>query len=1065
MSQRSIFRRLTTVLACAGLLTALGASAEDAKLPRRANSQTTIVRAPAEACALLDDRGLRERMDGLLFNLLWSCDRQNELTGTPEAESFGEIAESLSDAVLATDIQVNNSSGETGSSSTQNETSIARNAVTGTLCSGFNDSYEFYGTGGGGGFTGFARSINGGATWQDRGAVGVTSMGDASLIWRRRDGFFYLATLESGGALSIWRSTDDCTTFAKISVPSTGSDDKEILAVDNNPASVNYGNIYMVWTDFGVAGTPIRAMRSTDGGLTWSAAVNLSAAGTVQGAWPAVAPNGTVYVAWLRYASWPSGNITVEVARSTNGGVSYTAASSPLSNVVSPRASAASTTCGRPALNGNLRYLASPQITVTSDGALHVIYAADPDGFNTGDVVNVYYRRSTDGGTTWGPQVQLNDVSTNDQYFGTIQSDGLRLVAGWYDRRNDPSNVRQDYYKRVSTDGGVTWGPNVRVTDVNSPLNFDPGTAACYHGDYDQSVVIGSGEVMQWADDRNLVGTRNDADVWSDATSAVPDFAVTCSPASLTLPRGTSVATTCTVTSTGGFSSAVTLSCGSLPAGVTCSPSVNPVTPPANGSASSSVTFTASAAATLGAATVQVTGTSGATTRSANVTLNVTQPDFSLSCSPSSLGLPLGQSRSTTCTVTSSGGFASPVALSCGNLGAGVTCSTSPSSVTPPANGSAGSTVTFTASASASLGSFTAVVTGSGGSLTRTANVSVTVSNPLSASIGNTYTVATCLASGGTPGYSYSWYVTPLSCVDPCPGGCCLANGEPDVCCIAAREGRELPVPCPIRAPRPQSICPEEGPYASSPADQWFWNGSEASLRCVVTDAVGASASSASVTRPAPPQDFTLACSPTSLSSAPGGAVATTCTVTSLNGFASAVSLSCANVPAGVSCTPSPSSITPPAYGTASSSVTLSVGAGTALGSYSIQVNGVSGPLARTANLTLSVASGPLSATISASPGVSATCNASGGTPAYTYRWYVRYACDPCLMANKERIARGELPLPCPLNGPQTDVICPWEGPYTSSPANVWTLFGDETGVRCNVIDAVGGSVTVTQLL
>lgn len=1280
-------RRPLIGLALAGLLSPFYATAQSAERTVRANAATKVVPATAEACAALDDRDLRNRMDGLLFNLLWSCGRQHELTGTPETESFSEIVENLSDAVLAADIQVNNSSGESGSSSTQNETSIARSAVTGTLCSGFNDSYEYYGTGGGGGFTGFARSTNGGATWQDRGAVGATSLGDPSLIWRRRDGFFYLATLESGGALSIWRSTDDCFTFTKLSVPSTGNDDKEILAVDNNPASAHYGNIYMVWTDFGVTGTPIRAMRSTDGGVTWSAAVNLSAAGTVQGAWPAVAPNGTVYVAWLRYASWPSGNITVEVARSTNGGVSYTAVTSPLSNAVSPRASAASTTCGRPALNGNIRYLASPQITVTSDGALHVIYAYDPDGFNAGDVVNVYYRRSTDGGTTWGPQVQLNDVSTNDQYFGTIQSDGLRLVAGWYDRRNDASNIRQDYYKRVSTDAGVTWGPNVRVTDVNSPLNFDPGTASCYHGDYDQSVVIGSGEVMQWADDRNLVGTRNDADVWSDATSAVPDFSVSCSPASLTVQRGGSAATTCTVASSGGFSSAVSLSCASLPAGVTCTPSPNPVTPPANGNVNSSVTFAANSSATLGTVTVQVNGTSGATVRSANVSLTVTQPDFSVACSPASLTLPRNQSRTSTCTVTSTGGFSSAVALACSGVPSGVTCTPSPASVTPPANGSANSTVTFTASGSATLGTFGVTVSGTSGATVRNATITLTVNNPLAVAISSTYTAATCAASGGTPAYTYYWYVTPafcdpcpgccvlangetdaccvanytgqelpvpcpvraprpqnlcpeegpyttsppntwywngsedtirctatdatsatvsspsisrpapdpdytftcsptslivppgqtrtttctvtslyafnrpvtLSCAnlpagvscspspnpitppaygtasstfsitaatstalgtytiqavandgvlparsvnlslnvsnplvvnisadyltatcaasggtpgytyywyvtpttcDPCPGCCLLANGQTDACCVANYTGQELPVPCPVRAPRPQNLCPEEGPYTTTPPNTWYWNGTEASLRCTAVDSVGASASSASISQPPPPPDFTLSCSPTSVTSAPGGSVATTCTVTSLYGFNSAVSLSCSGLPAGVTCTPSPNPVTPPAYGSASSSVTFAVSGGTALGTYALQVSGTGGGKTRSANVTLNVANAPLSATISV-VSWTATCNAAGGTPPYTYRWYVRYVCDPCLLNNKEREARGEPALPCPIAAPETDTdaLCPWEGPYTSSPANQWTLYGDEYGVRCNVTDAAGAVV------
>ncbi|MFN7962471.1 MAG: hypothetical protein U0002_14480 [Thermoanaerobaculia bacterium] len=486
------------------------------------NRLSTVLPASVEACRALDQPALRNRMDGLLFNLLWSCGRQAEVKQLASLSEQELFLDSLEEAILRADTQVNNSAGENGTSTTQSETSIAYNGNTGTVCSSFNDSWEFFGSTGGGGFTGFARSLDGGVTWTDRGAVGASSGGDPSLAWRKKDGLFYLGTLNSGGSLAVWRSSDDCQNFTLLSVPSTGNDDKEILIADNNPASPNYGNLYLVWTDFGEVGTPIRAIRSTDGGSSWSAPFNVSAAGSVQGAWPAVAPNGDVFVAWLRYASFPNGNITIEVARSTNGGLSYAAVTSPLVNAVSPRDSTASTSCGRPALNGNLRYLASPQITVDSAGTLQVVYTYDPDGFNTGDVVNVYHRRSTNSGATWSAETRLNDVTTGDQYFPTIQSNGTTLVATWYDRRNDPSNLRQDYYKRVSTDGGITWGANVRLSDVNSPIQLDPNLATCYHGDYDQSVVGVVGSVSQWADDRRSTGTRNDPDVYTDDRIALP---------------------------------------------------------------------------------------------------------------------------------------------------------------------------------------------------------------------------------------------------------------------------------------------------------------------------------------------------------------------------------------------------------------------------------------------------------------------------------------------------------------------------------------------------------------
>ncbi len=104
--------------------------------------------------------------------------------------------------------------------------------------------------------------------------------------------------------------------------------------------------------------------------------------------------------------------------------------------------------------------------------------------------------------------------------------------------------------------------------------------------------------------------------------------------------------------------------------------------------------------------------------------------------------------------------------------------------------------------------------------------------------------------------------------------------------------------------------------------------------------------------------DFTLSCSPASLSAAQGGTATSTCTVTSVNGFNSAVALSCTGLPAGASCAFAPASVTPPANGTAASTLTVSVAGSTTPGTYSIQAQGVGGSLTRTSGISLTV-SGP----------------------------------------------------------------------------------------------------------
>ncbi len=79
-----------------------------------------------------------------------------------------------------------------------------------------------------------------------------------------------------------------------------------------------------------------------------------------------------------------------------------------------------------------------------------------------------------------------------------------------------------------------------------------------------------------------------------------PDFTLGVSPASATTSKGGTTTYTITVTSSGGFNSAVTLSCPNVPVVLTCG-AFTPasVTPPANGSVTSTVVITATSSAFL----------------------------------------------------------------------------------------------------------------------------------------------------------------------------------------------------------------------------------------------------------------------------------------------------------------------------------------------------------------------------------------------------------------------------------------------------------------------------------
>ncbi len=101
--------------------------------------------------------------------------------------------------------------------------------------------------------------------------------------------------------------------------------------------------------------------------------------------------------------------------------------------------------------------------------------------------------------------------------------------------------------------------------------------------------------------------------------------------------------------------------------------------------------------------------------------------------------------------------------------------------------------------------------------------------------------------------------------------------------------------------------------------------------------------------------DYTLAASPADLSVGKSGSGTSTITASATGGFASSISLSTSGLPAGTTAAFSPTSI---ASGSGSSTLTFSVGATTAAGTYLITVTGVGGGLTRTTSVSLTVTAG-----------------------------------------------------------------------------------------------------------
>ncbi|MDT7859497.1 MAG: hypothetical protein RRA34_01325 [Candidatus Calditenuis sp.] len=310
--------------------------------------------------------------------------------------------------------------------------------------------------------------------------------------------------------------------------------DKPWMAVGPDKLNPNEDAIYVTYTEFAVvyeifyAGelaflanpvleTTIKLVKGTNEGRAWSAPIAVSptvvrqfgpggSQRVLQGSNVAVAPDGTVYVAYLDTLDDGEmrGLAEIKVVRSDDGGRTW---SSPVTAAVfneipfSPR-------------NANFRYWASafPQMAVGPNGEVYIVFVGKPveKPLDDGDV---YFVRSLDGGRTWSRPIRLNDDETSRlQFFPAIAVDPKGTIhVIWGDMRDDPSEIRYHIYYTRSEDRGETWGfevkeigqrfVNARVTDSYSNPNFCFPQGA-FIGDYFAIKATENDVYAVWADCR-----------------------------------------------------------------------------------------------------------------------------------------------------------------------------------------------------------------------------------------------------------------------------------------------------------------------------------------------------------------------------------------------------------------------------------------------------------------------------------------------------------------------------------------------------------------------------------
>jgi hypothetical protein len=195
--------------------------------------------------------------------------------------------------------------------------------------------------------------------------------------------------------------------------------------------------VHVVWQELVDGHYEMYYKRSTDGGVSWDADTRLTT--TTSDSWnPSIAVNGSaVHVVW---EDERQGNSEIYYKGSTDGGVTW-GVDTRLSN--------------DPANSWN------PSVAV-SGSVVHVAWYDDRNGAGNWEI---YYKRSTDGGLSWGDETRMTNNSHVSRY-PCIAVSGSVIHLVWHDDRDGNYDI---YYKR-STDGGITWSADTRLTT-------DPGNA------------------------------------------------------------------------------------------------------------------------------------------------------------------------------------------------------------------------------------------------------------------------------------------------------------------------------------------------------------------------------------------------------------------------------------------------------------------------------------------------------------------------------------------------------------------------------------------------------------
>jgi hypothetical protein len=300
------------------------------------------------------------------------------------------------------------------------------------------------------------------------------------------------------------------------------------MAVDRDVG--RHGRIHLVWLSatidparggFPATTNPILGAHSDDGGRTFSAPVVVSDPARSRVVAPALAlgRNHQVHVAYydlgddardyqgLEGPTW-EGEWSIVAVTSLDGGRSFTRRGVVNSHVVPPERVMLIFTMPPPAL--------------AADGSGR-LYVSWWDARN-GDW-DVLLSRSADDGGSWSPAIRVNDdplANGRNQYMPRLSvAPGGRVDVVFYDRRDDPDNVRNSVYYTHSTDHGRHFTANIRVSsrsfysDIGTRYPIPSASGLVEFGSRIALLARPSSSLTAWTDTRMVPRGEEHQDIFA----------------------------------------------------------------------------------------------------------------------------------------------------------------------------------------------------------------------------------------------------------------------------------------------------------------------------------------------------------------------------------------------------------------------------------------------------------------------------------------------------------------------------------------------------------------------